>query len=78
MKLCRRKTDGAMYRPSYLDGYDRADAVADCLRSGPLRFYFRRVEFRPGRWLPFPCKGRWIDTGEVWEPESGEFDVIDA
>lgn len=75
MKLCRRKTDGAMFRASHPEGYTEADAVADCL-SGQPTFFFRRVQYTPRQW--WHLRGRWTDTGEIWKPKSGEFEVVDA
>lgn len=73
MVLCRRKTDGAIFRPSHPGDYCHGQAMADAIL-GRLRFYFRGVRWQPRRW--WQIRGRWIDTGEIWEPESGEFDVI--
>jgi hypothetical protein len=73
MVLCRRKTDGAIFRPSHPDDYCHGQAMADAIL-GNLRFYFRGVRWQPRRW--WQIRGRWIDTGEIWESESGEFDVI--
>lgn len=75
MKLCKRKTDGAMFRPSYPDGYDEVDSIVDCVR-GTISFYLRGVQWKPRRW--WQLRGRWIDTGEIWTPQSGEFDVVDV
>lgn len=75
MRLCRRKTDGAIFRPSFPDGYTQKDAFTDMMR-GQMRFYFQGVRWEPRKW--WQMRGRWVDTGEVWEPESGEFDVSDA
>ena len=73
MDLCRRKADGAMFRASFPDDYDAGKALADCF-SGVTKFYFRGVIWKPRRWWQF--KGHWLDTGEIWEPESGEFEVL--
>lgn len=75
MVLCRRKTDGALFRASYPEGYDSGQAIADILL-GKRTFYFRGVRWQPRRW--WQARGRWIDTGEIWTPASGEFEVIDA
>lgn len=75
MKLCKRKTDGAMFRPSYPDNYDSGQAVADAL-AGTTKFYFREVRWVAPRW--WQLRGKWVDTGVIWTPSSGEFDVIDA
>ncbi len=73
MTLCRRKTDGAMFRPSFPDGYDGWQATTSTLNRKEF-FYFRMVKWQPRRW--WQIRGRWVDTGEIWEPTSGEFDVI--
>ncbi len=75
MKLCKRKSDGAMFRPSYPDGYDGAQAMADTL-IGRTTFYFRGVRWQSRKW--WQLSGCWVDTGEIWQPKSGEFDVVDA
>lgn len=75
MKLCRRKTDGAMFRPSYPDDYTGEKSMADAF-TGRATFYFRSVRWQPRRW--WQLHGQWIDTGEIWQPQSGEFDVLDA
>ncbi len=73
-KLTRRKTDGQLFRPSFAEGYTLGCALVGMLSSVRLRFYFRSIEWLPRRWW---FGGQWVDTGEIWEPESGEFDVID-
>ena len=73
-KICRRNTDGQLFRPSFRDGYNDSQAIVDTL-TGRASFYFRAVEWRPYRWWPW-C-GRWVDTGEIWEPQAGEFDIFD-
>ena len=75
MKLCKRKSDGTMFRPSTPDNYGEFEAMVDLFK-GIHRFYFREVEFRPRKWYQF--KGKWVDTGKVWEPSSGEFEVLDV
>ena len=72
-KVCIRKSDGAFFEPSCRDGYGEGQALAD-LFSGRHTWYFRRIELRPRRFLPFIRK--WVRTGETWEPSSGEFDVL--
>lgn len=71
--LCRRKTDGALFEPSHPDHWGDAAAITALLSNGP-QFYFRRVELAPRRW--WQRRARWQRTGEVWEPESGEFEVL--
>lgn len=73
-KLCVRKSDHAVFRPSYPDDYSEGKALLD-LMSGRDCYYFRRVELRPLSW--FPWVKRWRDTGEVWEPRSGDFTVVE-
>ena len=75
MTLCKRKADGAMFRPSFPDDYDAGKAMADMF-TGKSSFYFRGIKWEPRRWWQF--RGRWIDTGEIWQPESGEFDVVQS
>lgn len=77
IKLCKRKTDGAMFRPSYPDDYSVADAIADAADGHP-KFYFRGVKWQPRKWWKiWQPRGEWIDTGDIWQPQSGEFTVID-
>lgn len=73
MKLIIRKADGATFRASSPDGYDMAQALADLVSSDKPSFYFRRIR-RERNWLG---RKRWVDTGEVWEPKSGEFWVVE-
>lgn len=73
MTLCRRKTDGAMFRASTPDDYTFAQSLADMFAL-KAEFYFRGIVWQPRRW--WQLHGRWVDTGEVWEPTSGEFDVL--
>jgi len=75
MDLCRSKATGKMFRPSYPDDWDDADAIAACI-IGRIEFYFCGVSWQPRKWWQF--HGRWVDTGEIWKPSSGEFDVIDS
>lgn len=68
--VCKRKTDGVLFRPSYPSNLTRGEVIAACIL-GKRNFYFRRIK---------PVK-KWFtryfeDTGEIWEPESGEFDII--
>lgn len=71
--LCRRKSDGAMFRPSCPPDYCEGQAIADAIMGRRL-FYFEGIRWQPRRW--WQLRGRWVDTGEVWQPESGEFEVI--
>lgn len=66
-KICRRKSDGRFYEPSHPD-----DAVIDLFN---YSWYFREVELMPRRW--WQLRPRWKRTGEIWEPDSGEFDVLE-
>lgn len=75
MKLCRRKSDGSVWEPSCRDDYTAGDALADAF-AGRRTFYFRRVEWRAAPCWKFWTRGSWEQTGEVWEPESGEFEVV--
>lgn len=75
-KIIVRKSDGALFRPSHPDWWTEADAVAATLSGDGPMFYFRGVAWVPGRVLPWPRRGRWVDTGEIWEPASGEFSVV--
>lgn len=72
-KVCRRKDDGTLWMPSYPEDWTDGDALAATL-SGDPSFYFRQVVFVRRRWLP----GYWSLTGNIWQPASGEFDVLDA
>lgn len=62
-----------MFRPSYPDDWTDGDALAAVI-AGKASFYFRGVRWEPRRW--WQLSGQWVDTGEIWEPESGEFDVL--
>jgi len=75
MKLCVRKSDGAMFRPSFPDGWGDAEATASAFSGRGPQFYFRRIAVQPKRW--WHRRERWSDTGETWEPESGEFQVVE-
>lgn len=73
-RLCRRKVDGELFRPSH----DPDNPMGGLF--GGKQFYFRSVRIvraAPKRWwmwsAPLPTVE---DTGEIWEPESGEFDVL--
>lgn len=67
--ICVRKRDAALFEPSF--DPDNVHAIFVDLFSGKSTFYFRRV-------VPVRHRRRalWRRTGEIWEPESGEFDVI--
>ena len=75
--LCKRKTDGALFRPSFPDDYNAGQAIADTL-TGKKSWYFRRVEPKKvRRW--FRTSTIYEDTGEIWCPREGaEFDVIEV
>ena len=70
-KICRRKSDGSLWRPSTPPGYDYGDAMRDTV-SGVSRFYFIGI-CRVHRWW---WRDYWQDTAEVWAPSSGEFQVL--
>jgi hypothetical protein len=74
-KLCRRKTDGSWWEPSYPPGWDMGHAMTGCLL-GHVEFYFRRVVWMLAPWWKFWTRGVWTRTGEIWKPASGEFDVV--
>ena len=77
MKICRRKTDNAMFLPSYPESWDDADALRSLLPGAGCDFYFRRVRLHPRKWY-FPFR-RWVRTGEIWQPKDPcEFDVLDS
>lgn len=75
--LCRRRSDGALFRPSYPDGYTEGHAIVDLFTKKGPSWYFRAVRARTvGRW--FWRRTVYEDTGDVWEPKMGkEFDVLD-
>ena len=75
-KLCIRKSDGTVWEPSYSDDYGESQAFADCLL-GKQSFFFRRVVHKRVGWWIFK-RWKWVRTGEIWEPASGEFDVVEA
>ena len=71
-KICQRRSDNTLYRPSCPDDYNAGQAFADIFSKGPC-WYFRRIR-------RVKCKLRpnfWQDTGEVWKPKEGkEFRVL--
>lgn len=71
-KVARCKKTGRLYRPSFPDDYDQGKAFAEAWL-GTGGFYFRRIERIRRTW---PLRDYWRDTGEVWEPVSGEFDLL--
>ena len=74
-KLCIRRSDGTVWEPSHPDGYTEGDAIADVLL-GRSRWFFRQVEWRPSPWWRFWSRGRWVRSGDVWEPVGGrEFEI---
>ena len=74
-KLCIRNSDHTAWEPSCPDGYNEGNVFAD-LFSGRSGWYFRQVEWEPSPWWKFWTRGRWMRTGEIWEPELGEFEVV--
>lgn len=70
--VIRCKASGRTYRPSHPHGCDDVAALAAAI-SGKACFYFREIERVKRPWW----KGGsfWRDTGKIWEPESGEFDL---
>ena len=71
-QFARSKADGLFYEPSYPDGWTDADAVAACL-NGTASFYFRQVVLVKRVW---PFRPTWKRTGVIWQPKSGEFEVL--
>lgn len=76
MKLCIRKSDGTVWKPSTPPGYTYGHAIADCML-GRTGFYFKQVVLGNRGWWIF-TRRRWVETGEIWEPKSGEFTVVEA
>lgn len=76
-KLCIRKSDDTLWEPSYPDHRNDGHALALLFSGDVMKWYFRAVEWEPSPWWKFWTKGSWQRTGEIWEPESGEFDVVD-
>ncbi len=72
-KVCRRKADGTLWRPSYPNGYGEGDALASMLSRKKPNYYFSRV-VRHYRWWWFDC---WVETWEEWQPSDSEFQVLD-
>ena len=70
----RRISDGSMYEASFPDHWQDHDAVVACL-TGSTGFYFRKLRKVNKKWWQF-WKPEWERTGEVWQPESGEFEVL--
>ena len=72
--LAKRISDGALFEPSFPDGYSSAVATADMLRGNRV-FYFRRIVGVPKKW--YQRADRYERTGEVWEPENSRyFEVV--
>jgi hypothetical protein len=71
-KITVRKIDRACFEPSYSDDYNEGKAIADIML-GNTRFYFRRVIPVKFLWMI-----RWVRTGDIWQPKSGEFEVMDV
>lgn len=69
-----RKTNGSIYEASHPEPHEGNPFAG--LFSGKNLFFFRRVIFKPSPWWMFWKKGKWERTGEIWKPETGEFDVI--
>lgn len=66
---------GKMYRASCPDAYTRGDALAEMFSGAADEFYFREMKETPRPWW----KGGgtvWADTGAIWQPLSGEFEVL--
>lgn len=72
--LVHRPSNGGWYEPSHPPDWTNEDAIA-ALISGENTFYFRRVVWFPSYWWHFWTRGQWVRTGEIWEPESGEFEL---
>jgi hypothetical protein len=84
MKLCIRKSDSAIFRPSYpTDEEVAAGATATfaCLFDPEIPgYFFRRVvrRARPKRrwWFWQSLVFAWVDTGETWEPTDDDFMAV--
>lgn len=65
--ICVRKSDGALFEPSF----DPENPLAGIFNKSK-QFYFRRV-------VPVRHRRRalWRRTGETWQPQSGEFAVVE-
>lgn len=74
-KLCIRKSDATVWEPSCPDDYTEGDALATALLGRPS-WYFRHVEWESSPWWKFWTRGKWVRTGDIWKPESGEFMVV--
>jgi len=63
--------DGSRFRASFPVGYGQAAALASMLAKDGDSFYFRRMRHvRRWWWSDY-----WIDTGEIWKPKTGEFEL---
>ena len=75
MQICKRKSDGKLFEPSCEPGYNAACAMVDMLFRRNS-FYFLEIEESKGPWYwPFT---RFVRTGNIWRPQSGEFEVLDT
>lgn len=73
-KVVRSKATGQLYRASYPHGWGDGDAIAAAFSQESPRFYFREVERIRRPW--WRGGDIWRDTGEIWQPERGTFDVL--
>lgn len=81
MNICKRNSDGKLFRPSYPDDWTEAEAnlaFAEILAGESLGYYFREIVWKPFPWwLRWLFPGYWSDTGEIWEPDSyREFTIL--
>ena len=86
MNIVRRKSDGAVFRASHPEDPETfARICGDAFAGGG--FYFRRIRLQPKRWWRWRQRlwpfwrlwpSRWVETGEIWEPKSGEFNVASS
>ncbi len=76
MNIVRRKSDGAVFRASFPEDPMEFARICGNAFAGRGGFYFRRIRLQPKKWWRF--WRRWADTGEIWEPKSGEFDIASS
>lgn len=73
-RLCIRKSDGSIWEPITPPGYTHGQMVADCMLGKLQWCFWRLIRERVGWWIFKRLK--WVSTGQIWQPTSGEFNVL--